>query len=266
MDRVEGNLQSPIYYTEDPHPPAFHAIPVVEATNDQGSITPCLVLDSMDGGEPEVINKSDALLRRFCPELYPAEIADEVKAMEDMLGERLGPTLRAFAYHHLLQPSYYDVLAKLASSKTTRVENFLFEKMMPVGMASGMRKAMKINEETAAVSKNEVQKVYLEMSERLESNGSEYLMDSASKSYGFTAVDLTFAALSAPMIRPPEMTNFCLRDEELPPELLEFSKAMTSTLAGQHVLKVYGKHRLTNADEKVVSIKGVDRNRSLWPF
>ena len=89
-------------------------------------------------------------------------------------------------------------------------------------------------------------------------------MDTREKSYGFTAADLSFAALASPLIRPPELANFAVPDKELPPRLLEFADEMRATVAGQHVLKIYAKHRLTDG-ESVVTVKGVNRDRIPWP-
>jgi glutathione S-transferase len=266
LDLVEADNESPIYYTEDPHPPAFASFASVCASQDTGSITPLVILDpptKIDA--PECIAKSDVLLRRFCPFLYPKGIEQEVKAMEDMLGERLGPTVRVYCYHYMLQPKYHNALIELCAGETTTVEHFLFEKMFNKGIEKGMRNAMGIDEDSAALSEKTIQDIFNEMSDRLQQNGGKYLMDTKTQSHGFTAVDLTFAALASPLIRPPELSNFTCSDEDLPPNVLAFADKLKETAAGKHVLEIYSTHRFTDKDSTVVTIKGVKRERTPWP-
>lgn len=276
MDLVEADETSPIYYTEDPHPPGFHAFASVEASKDKGSITPCVVLDdpmatsSMKGEQNEFIADSTVMLRRFLPHLYPTEIKEDVIAMEDLLGEELGPTLRVVAYHYMLaEPKYQaSVIELMTGDDATSIEKFLFAKMFSVGIAPAMRKSMKINEDSAAASKTALQEVFSMVSKRLQENGGEYLMDSTAAdktSYGFTAADLTFAALASPLIRPPERAPFNWTDDEMAPALLAFQKELSETIAGKFALRIYAKHRPTDQG-RIASIKCVDRNARPFPF
>lgn len=204
LDFVEADNESPIYYTEDPHPPAFASFATISASRDQGSITPLAILDPLPAMTSlmtskgtssddaiERIAKSDVLLRRFCPFLYPQEIEQEVKAMEDMLGERLGPTIRVYCNHFMLQPKYRDALIQHSAGDTTKVEHFLFQKMFNKGIEKGMRKAMGIDDESATLSERVIQDIFSELSDRLQLNGGKYLLDTKTQSYGFTAADLT---------------------------------------------------------------------------
>ena len=66
---------------------------------------------------------------------------------------------------------------------------------------------------------------------------------------GFTAADLTFAALASPIIDPPELANTLYKhhidfDKDMPKELVDLKYELRQTLAGQHVLQMYKKHRL----------------------
>lgn len=270
LDLVEADSNSPIYYTEDPHPPAFHTFASVTASQDRYSITPLVILDPPAGsfsGSPECIANSDVLLRRFCPFLYPKEIEQEVMAMEDMLGERLGPTIRVYCYHNMLQPNYYDTMIQMTAGDTTRVERFLFEKMLTKGIAKAIRKAMSIDANSSALSEKVIQDFFDELSDRLQQNGGRYLMDSAQHSYGFTAADLTLAALASPLLRPPELAKFTCSDEDLPPHVLAFANKLRQTAAGKHVLEMYAKHRIVDKATMtdVVTIKSVNRDRTPWP-
>jgi hypothetical protein len=276
MDLVEADPSTPTYYTEDAHPPAFQSFFAVAASNDQYSVTPMVVLDSKDkkNSEPELFVKSDVILRHFCPYLYPNDIRQEVMDMEDELGDRLGATLRVFLYHNLLRDEYYAVLTKIMGRSTSGAERFLISKMMSRGIAKGMRKIMNINEESAEESKAHVLQLFDELSEKLLANGGNYLMDKQGivfQSRGFTAADLTMAALAGPIIRPPELINFQCTDEELPPEVLELSQTLRASRAGKHVLKMYSEHRFGiqpspgSTGQTIVTVKTADRDRFPWP-
>jgi len=153
----------------------------------------------------------------------------------------------------------------------------------------GMRKVMGITDESAAISLMTIRSVFEDISRRLmqlelqkDDDTTEcqrqmmttiptrqkldYLMDTESTKIGFTAADLTFCALAAPLIAPPEAALFTLAsmtttqhtntnasnhndgvmrgDLILPKELLELRSELRSTVAGQHVLEIYRNHRL----------------------
>lgn len=244
LDLLEQDTTSPYYYTEDGHPPAFVAFFTVPASNNTCSATPMAVY----GDANLVEGNSEKLLNKLCPFLYPDPIQEEIQKLEHDMGKRVGATLRCFVYHHLLQPAYNTAGISLAVANTSKIESILFNAMFTLGISDGMRKVMKINEDSARISRDELIEVFDELSRRLEEGGGEYLMDTKDTSYGFTAADLTLAALAYHLLRPPEMANFLLsKDDEYPPEVLQLSQQLQATRAGQHVLRMYQKHRPTNS-------------------
>ena len=88
-------------------------------------------------------------------------------------------------------------------------------------------------------------------------------MDTNNKSYGFTAADLTLAALSFPFIQPHEMQHWLVEPTNLPPIVKELCDELIATKAGQHVLKIYKQHRIPTKDSVVV-MKGAERNKKPW--
>lgn len=127
-----------------------------------------------------------------------------------------------------------------------------------------MRRVLDINERTAAASVASIRQVYNEISILLEQNGGEYLLDTQQQKYGLTAADITLAALSAPIIRPQcMMENFSLPDDKLPPEAIQLSNELRATRAGQHVLKIYEKHRPKQESGSVI-VKSCKRDRFPW--
>ena len=89
-------------------------------------------------------------------------------------------------------------------------------------------------------------------------------MDTPDQKYGFTAADVSLGALSFLLVRPPEMQPFLVPESELPPRMVQLGKEIRETTAGQHVLKIYERHRPTDNATGVVSLKIVNQNRTPW--
>jgi hypothetical protein len=121
-----------------------------------------------------------------------------------------------------------------------------------------------VDQASFEASVKELRELFAEWSGRLEDSGGEYLLDTKQKTYGFTAADLTFAALAYPLLRPAELAAWLVEMEELPPEINAMTRELRATKAGQHALKIYAKHRLRDGS-KIVSMKCMDRTRSVLP-
>lgn len=266
LDLVEADETSPFYYTEDPHPPLFHAFASVEASHDLGSKTPCVLIKSslQDDRSRDFISESAAIQRHFLRSAYPPEIVHSVQAMEDYLDEKLGPPVRCLLHCYLLLPHYQHTAIRAGASNTTKIEQCLFTAMFPLLIGPKLRKVLNVSPESAAASKQSILEIFDNVTNRLRSNGEHFIMDSHSRSYGFTAADLTFAALVSPLLLPEEHPLYAT-SRELPSALSEFCGTLRKTVAGRHALRMYREHRLAPGDSQAY-IKCVDRNRSVAPW
>jgi len=131
---VEHANKSPVYYTEDCHPPGLSAFQTVAASNDQSSQAPMIVFP--DG---RAVWGSDNILQELCSNadtvnLYPLEIKEDIIKLEQDLGVRLGASARCYGYYSLLErpksKQYYGSLAKFATLFAPKVERIVFEKML----------------------------------------------------------------------------------------------------------------------------------------
>mmetsp|Transcript_16316 Transcript_16316/g.23914 ORF Transcript_16316/g.23914 Transcript_16316/m.23914 type:complete len:173 (+) Transcript_16316:885-1403(+) len=150
----------------------------------------------------------------------------------------------------------------------------LFKIMIGRGVSEGMRKLMNVNDESAEVSLNEIRSVFDLVSDKL-SDGREYIFDEKENKAGFTAADLSFAALVGPLLAPKEMLALNMDRNLMPPKLLSVSDELRSTRAGQHALTMYHKHRFGTGVRPrtgsncalgmpLVIPKSIGRNRVPW--
>lgn len=268
LDMLEEDKESPIYYSEDFHCPGFNSFFTLPASKNKATQTPMIVQS-----DDKVVWGSDTILRDLCSSgnvnLYPTDMIDDIKAMEDDLGVRLGASARCFAYGCFLDKSkkYYNTAIQQVTKNCSKVETKLYGKMFDKGIDKALTDLMNIDDKTIEASEREMRKVFAELSKRLEENGGGYLMDTQTKKVGFTAADLTLAALVYFVIRAPEVEPLLLPEAELPPKATELFRELAATKAGQHVLKVYKEHRPVDSATGQIALKKVCQDRNpfkLW--
>jgi len=279
LDLLEAKPGSPYYYTEDPHCPGFHSFASLPACGYATSQTPMIVMKDDASGDAKTVHPSDAINKLLMPELYHsdnASVAAEIEELEQDFGKRVGATARCFAYHHILSdlktPEGLSSVTQLCANPSivSKVENRLFSNMLDKGLGKGILKSMSITAESAAASEESLRNVFAEVSQRLEESGGDYIMDKKGQpSLGFTAADLTFAALAAPVIVPKQLGAVYPEEvlQKLPAPYQTLQNELRQTTAGKHVVNMYSKHRLekdaTGSDAKV-ELKVVDRNCYPW--
>jgi glutathione S-transferase len=161
----------------------------------------------------------------------------EVRALEDELDARLGPHGRRWMYDQM------------------RGETALISHYGPTGVPAWQRAALPvafplvarvidryldITPESVAESLEEVWAVFDSVGERLGDGGGEgrFLVGDR-----FTAADLTFAALSAPLVLPPEYGVPLPLLDELPARMAAVVRELRSHPAGAHALAMYRTER-----------------------
>jgi glutathione S-transferase len=192
-----------------------------------------------DGGE--VICDSTAIVRHLDRYLDPhrrlfpdGKLGDEVAALEEAFDVALGVHSRKLVYFHMAEMR--DLFFAVAAEGTPRWEQRLFRLLY--GLARrGVFQRLSINDATIAESRDGVLRAF-DRVDGLLAGGGRYLIGDR-----FTAADLGFACLAAPVILPPGY-GIQLPDPSVTPESF---RALVSELrarpAGAFVLRVFQDER-----------------------
>jgi glutathione S-transferase len=167
--------------------------------------------------------------------LYPdGELGAEAAALEAWLGRGLGPDGRLWMYHETL-PVVRE-LQQWALAGVPRWERLFFRSSAPmVGVA--IRRYLRVDTASAAAALDRVDRVFDDIARRL-SDGRSFLLGDR-----FTAADLTFAALSAPMLLPARYGSPLPPLEAMPDALAQEVRRLRSHPAGEFVDGLYREYR-----------------------
>lgn len=190
------------------------------------------VLQALDEAYPE-------------PPLYPSEPAQRERALalEDFLDEHLGVDLRQWGYFMLL-PHTSVVTSMFAGSATASQRLFLrvmFPAVRPV-----MRRMMKVYPAEAAAARERTIAAMDRIARELQPLG--YLVGE-----GFSAADLTAAALLSPLVMPKEAPY--PYPYNLPEDFAQAREQLSAHPAFKWAAQMYARHRGTSsavAEETVI--------------
>ncbi|WP_437774698.1 glutathione S-transferase family protein [Sorangium sp. So ce1097] len=237
-------------YREEAYLPLAHAIPALRA----GGRRSVPVLVSRAGAicdSTDIVRHADA----FVPAehaLFPGgsgALRAEVEALEERFDRDLGPATRRVAYFHLL-PDEDGAFALMSRSFQERAAagaapprwfgRGAFRAYFPVARAV-MRRAMRIDAPAAERSMGKLRAAFDLANERLR-DGRPFLVGER-----FSAADLTFAALAAPVLAPERHPTPLPPVAELPAGLRRLVEALRDEPAGAFVLRLYRDHRRQQA-------------------
>lgn len=163
--------------------------------------------------------------------LYPS---DEVRALESDFDERLGPHGRRWMYDAIRGDG--GMAGKYGLTGVPAWER----RALPVAFPVVMRvidRYLKITPESAAESLRIAREVFDSVAQRL-SDGRAFLVGDR-----FSAADLAFAALAAPLVVPPQYGVPLPPPEELPARMAEVVGGLRSHPAGEFALRMYEQER-----------------------
>ncbi len=181
--------------------------------------------------------------------LYPAE-ADARREIEDVvarLDETLGPQARLWFYcWAVADPRRLDDWASRGLGRQQRLLMRVLSRRLAILIADILSITERTVDEARELIDAELDRVSATLAD-----GRRYIGGD-----GFSAADLTFAALAGPLLYPPGYGGARLSLPPMPDELAPQINAWRTTPAGQLALRVYRDHRVTAAAPREVGSRG----------
>src|SRR5919199_1328022 len=220
-------LQIP--FMEEAHMPPFHRLATGRVG---GKSTPVLVTDAGAFTDSKDILKYLDSIAPTNAKLYPAdpEQRRQVEELEDLFDSQLGPATRCWGYFYVMND--YNFMKSRWCDGVPLFERVLFPVVFPL-MLKVVRQSYNITPESAAKAYEQIKSIFEKVSELL-ADGRTYLVGD-----NFSVADLTFAALAAPAVQPPEHPIKGSPLQEFPPKMASEISALRETPAGAFVLRLY---------------------------
>lgn len=169
------------------------------------------------------------------PEPYFPSGMPEVDELVSTFDRRLGPATRRVGYFHVLRGDRAHVEELLASD----VPAWEARGVRALGrlLPAAIRYGLKIDEAGVVRSQKAIDEVLALVNERL-GDGRRTLTGDV-----FTAADLTFAALAAPLVMPPAYAKRFGGASRIPAPLAAIREEVLATKAGAFAMQLYESYR-----------------------
>jgi glutathione S-transferase len=223
-----------VTYVERPHVQAIHRLATRRAGG--GLTAPVLVCaDGVFADSADILSWADtqSLPGRA---LYPEnrDRAADVRRLEDDFNARLGPHSRLWMYQQLRRRR--DLAISYGCAGIPTWERVTLRLGYPILIAI-VAHVLDVTPARAIRSESEVRAVFDAVGERL-GDGRRYICGDE-----FTAADLTFSALAAPVLMPVGYGVQLPQPDELPTYAAEVVRELRAHPAGMHALRMFDTER-----------------------
>jgi glutathione S-transferase len=220
-----------VAYDEDGHLPLFHYLATLPAGAKR---TVPAVIDGKQviPDSTEIIAWADA---QRPGALLPEREADraDALALEDDLDRHLGPATRRWLYFQVLDRKDLD---HILLQSLPRWEILALRATRPVAI-SYLKRSLKVDAAGAERSRVKIDEMFANVGALL-GDGRRYLVGDR-----FTVADLTFAALAAPVVLPPQYGVPLPPLDSFEPAAREQIETWRRSPPGQFALRIYNEHR-----------------------
>jgi glutathione S-transferase len=228
-------------YVEQPHLQLIHVFFARRAGG--GMTVPVLVTDAGQvlAESSDILRWADTLVepgRRLYPE---GELGVEARSLEARLDDGFGPDGRLWMYHETL-PVVAD-LGRWALAGVPRWERGVFRVGGPV-LHWAISRHLKIDAAAADAALERIDAVFDEIAARLR-DGRRFLLGER-----FTAADLAFSALAAPVLLPDRYGSPLPPPEAMPASPAREVQRLRAHPAGQFAQRMYATERGPTPDRR----------------
>lgn len=221
-----------VAFVEEGHLPILHSRATTRAG---GRSTPLLIVD--DGSSlvdsTDILHHADIAGTRG-ERLFPDD-DDDARALEERFDTVLGPHARRIGYFFLLDDAP-ALKQMMATASVPGLERQLAKATLPL-MKLLLRRVLKISSAGAVRSRAYVDEIFSEVEHRL-ADGRRFLGGDR-----FTAADLTFASLAAPLVMPPAYERWLIPLSSMGPAFRAEVEAWRKRRAGVFALTLFERER-----------------------
>ncbi|HVE88649.1 MAG TPA: glutathione S-transferase family protein [Burkholderiaceae bacterium] len=219
-------------YREEPHAPLLHRL--ATKRNERGTVPVLVHRSNRFSDSTDILKHLDTVSGGDL--LFPrdAELRSEVETLEERFDKELGPHTRRWAYGHALPQT--KSMRSLWARGVPPIEASVIQVITPM-VRRLVRMAYKITPENAQRSLERVHGEFRHV-DGLLSSGRRFLVGDR-----FTAADMTFASLAAPVLLPPECRAVQPALDAVPSEMREEILRFRETDAGRFALRMFSQER-----------------------
>lgn len=220
-------------YTEDSHIPII-SWPTTYLAGGRRTVPVLVTPEGTVSDSTDILRWVDG--RQRAPPLFPSgAVGQEVARWEELFDRKLGPATRRLAYFYVLKDAtrVRRIFESAGSAWEARVARLTFPVLKAI-----MVKGLRIDAAGAERSRQALNELLDSVGARV-ADGRRYLAGDL-----FSAADLTFAALMAPVLWPEDaLRTVPFTWEEFPAELRAETERVRATPAGQFAMRLYAEER-----------------------